>query len=245
MATDVQAHVRRLWRHRGTTLPTPRRGPRQQLDLDEILHACITIADADGLESVSIRSVAARFDRTAMALYPYVGAKENLLTLMQDHASAMPVWEDPTTGLADALEAWALALFDAYLAHPWLAERPWAQHTQGPNEQDWMERLLRILDRAKVGPADRLSTVTMLYATVRACGQTAAAYRRMDRRGITRWRDHAEATAVQIPDLPQRYPLSTGLEPVAGDWRDSPRAGVIGAVGLLARALARSSGGRR
>jgi AcrR family transcriptional regulator len=241
MGTDVEAHVRRLWRHRGATVPAPRRGPRQQLDLDEILDAAIAIADGDGLEAVSIRSVAARFGRTAMALYPYVGTKQNLVALMQDHASAMPSWADSSSTLDGALETWALALFELYVAHPWLAERPWAQHTQGPNEQDWMERLLQILQDWNAPKAVRAPTVTMMYATVRACGQTAAAYRRMDRRGIAQWRDHAAATAAQIPDLRQRYPLSTGLEPVAADWRDSPRAGVVAAVRLLARSL----GGRR
>src|ERR1700738_2617794 len=142
---DVDAHVRRLWRHRGTTLPTPRRGPRQQLDLDEILQTGIAIADAEGLVAVSTRAIAAKLDKTAMALYPYVGTKENLLTLMQDHASAMPMWEDPATSLADALQAWARALFEVHLTHPWLTERPWSQATQGPNEQDWLERLLEIL----------------------------------------------------------------------------------------------------
>src|SRR5690349_8103486 len=103
MSPDVETHVRRLWRHRGTTLPTPRRGPRQQLDLDEILEAGIAIADAEGLAAVSTRSVAARFGRTATALYPYVGTKGNLLALMQDHASAMPPWADPPSTLDDAL----------------------------------------------------------------------------------------------------------------------------------------------
>src|SRR6516164_7520004 len=149
MATD---HIRRLWRHRGATVPTPRRGPRPRLDLDEILRVAIAIADADGLDAVSTRTVAARFGRTAMALYPYVGDKENLLALMQDQASAMPVWRDPATNLADALQAWARALFQTYLAHPWLTERPWSQASQGPHEQDWLERLLRILNAFKVAP---------------------------------------------------------------------------------------------
>jgi AcrR family transcriptional regulator len=234
---DVDAHVRRLWRHRGTTLPTPRRGPRQQLDLDEILAAGIAIADSDGLAAVSTRAVAARFDKTPMALYPYVGTKENLLALMQDHASAMPSWTDPATSLADALRAWALALFEVYLAHPWLATRPWAQSSQGPNEHDWLERLLRILDHWQVAAAVRSSAVTMLYATVRASAETAASYRRLDQRGAAAWRAHAEATARQLPDLCDRYPLSTGLPPVTADWRDAPRAGLEGAVGLLADAL--------
>src|SRR5918912_3568611 len=122
---DLEAHVRRLWRHRGTTLSAPRRGPRQELDLDRILEAGIAIADAEGLAAVSTRAIAARFGKTAMALYPYVGSKESLLALMQDHPTAMPAWDDPGGSLADGLQAWALALFEVYLAHPWLAERPW------------------------------------------------------------------------------------------------------------------------
>ena len=234
---DVDAHVRRLWRHRGTTLPTPRRGPRQQLDLDEILDAGIAVADADGLAAVSTRAVAARVGKTAMALYPYVGTKENLLALMQDHASGMPGWEEPATSLAADLQAWALALFKLYLAHPWLAERPWSQATQGPNEQDWLERLLRVLERWAVPPPARPSAVTALYATVRATAETSAAYRRMDRQGIAGWRRHAEATMRQIPDLGRRYPLSTRLEPLTPHWQDNPRAALIGAVQLLATAL--------
>jgi AcrR family transcriptional regulator len=235
----VDAHVRRLWRRRGTTLPTPRRGPRQQLDLDEILQTGIAIADAEGLVAVSTRAIAAKLDKTAMALYPYVGPKENLLALMQDHASAMPMWEDPATSLADALQAWALALFEVYLTHPWLTERPWSKATQGPNEQDWLERLLQIFHEWGIAPSARPSAVTMLYATVRATAETDAGYRRMDQQGIAEWRKLAEATMKQIPDLCQRYPLSTGLEPLTPEWQDNPRAGLTGAVQLLAKALER------
>ena len=238
----MDAHIRRLWRHRGTTLPTPRRGPRQQLDLDEILRAGIAIADAEGLAAVSIRAIAAKFDKTAMALYPYVGTKENLLALMQDHASAMPMWEDPATSLTDALRAWALALFEVYHSHPWLTERPWSQSSQGPNEQDWLERLLRILQDWGVSPSARPPAVTMLYATARATAETAAGYRRMDQQRMVEWRRRAEATMRQIPDLCQRYPLSTGLEPVTPQWRDTPRAALTAAAGLLATALERTAG---
>lgn len=239
---DVDAHVRRLWRHRATTVPTPRRGPRQQLDLDEILRAGIAIADAEGLAAVSTRAVAARFDKSSMAIYPYVGSKENLLALMQDHASAMPTWADPATSLADALQAWAQALFEVYLSHPWLTERPWSQATQGPNEQDWLERLLRILVDGEVAPRARPAAVTMLYATVRATAETTAAYRRMDQHGVADWRRRAEATLRQVPDLYQRYPLSTGLEPLTPQWQDNPRAALTAAVQLLATALERTTG---
>lgn len=237
----MNAHVRRLWRHRGTTLPTPRRGPRQQLDLDEILRTGIAVADADGLPAVSTRAIAATFGKTAMALYPYVGSKENLLALMQDHAVAMPEWADPGTSLADDLRAWAGALFEVYLAHPWLAERPWSQATQGPHEQDWLERLLRILDGWAVPPAVRPPAITMVYATVRATAETTASYRRLDQQGMAAWREQAEETRQQIPDLGRRYPLSTSLAPLTPDWQDNPRAALTGAVRLLADALAKRS----
>jgi AcrR family transcriptional regulator len=234
---DVNAHVRRLWRHRGTTVPAPRRGPRQQLDLDEILLTGISLADADGLAAVSTRAIAARLGRSAMALYPYVGSKEELLALMQDHASAMPAWADPGGSLTADLQAWSVALYEVYLAHPWLAGRPWSQATQGPHEQDWLERLLRIFDGWQVPPRSRPSAVTMLYATVRATAETTAAYRRMTREGATAWREQAAATREQIPDLADRYPLSTGLEPLTPDWQENPRAALTGAVDLLAAAL--------
>jgi AcrR family transcriptional regulator len=233
----VEAHVRRLWRHRGTTLPTPRRGPRQQLDLDEILDAGIAIADRDGLAAVSTRVVAACFDKTPMALYPYVGTKEHLLALMQDHASAMPAWADPGASLAADLQAWTAALFEVYLAHPWLAERPWSQATQGPNEQDWLERLLGILRHWRVAASARPPTVTMLYATVRATAETTAGYRRLDRPGADAWLRQAAATREQIPDLPRRYPLSTSLPPLTPDWQENPRAALTAAVRLVASAL--------
>jgi AcrR family transcriptional regulator len=233
----MEAHVRRLWRHRGTTLPTPRRGPRQQLDLDDILTTAVALADSDGLAAVSTRAVAARFGKTAMALYPYVGTKEDLLALMQDHASAMPEWTDPGTGLGDALQAWAAQLFDVYCAHPWLTERPWSRATQGPHEQDWLERLVRILDRWRVPAEARPPVVTMLYATVRATAQTAAAYRAMDKQAAADWLTQAEETRRQIPDLHERYPLSTGLQPLTPRWQDSPRAGLAAGVRLLAEGL--------
>ncbi|GAA0505964.1 TetR family transcriptional regulator [Paractinoplanes deccanensis] len=233
---DNSAHVRRLWRHRGTSLPTPRRGPRQQLDLDEILRTGIAIADTDGLDAVSTRAIAARLGRTAMALYPYVGTKDHLVALMQDQASAMPEWADPATGLRDALQGWAERLFGVYLAHPWLTELPWSRATQGPHEQDWLERLLTILDAWHVDPGQRATTVTMLYATVRATAGTAAGYRRVD---PAAWLDQARETARQIPDMRERYPLSTALTPHAADWRDAPRAALRGSVELLAQALVR------
>jgi hypothetical protein len=77
----------------------------------------------------------------------------------------------------------------------------------------------------------------MLYATVRACAQTAAEYQRLDEQGLTEWRARAAATREHIPDLARRYPLTSRLQPVTPQWQDNPRAAVVAAVRLLAAAL--------
>jgi AcrR family transcriptional regulator len=237
---DVEAHVRRLWRHRGTTPPAPRRGPRQQLTLDALLDAAVEVADAAGLGGLSTRAVAARLGVSAMGLYSYVGSRDQMVALMQDHASAIPAWTDPGTSLAADLAVWAEQLFDLYLAHPWLTEIPWAEASGGPNEQDWLERLLGILDHWEAPGASRAAVVTALYATVRAAAQTAAAYRGLahsDR--ADQWLNRARATRQLIDDYPQRYPLSLRLEPhEADDWQDAPRASLRSVVEVISRGLA-------
>jgi AcrR family transcriptional regulator len=230
---DSDAQVRRLWRHRGTTLPTPRRGPRQQLSLDELLDTAVALADAGGLAAVSTRAVAAAFGKTPMALYPYVGTKANLLELLRDHVSALPAWPDPGTSAADDLTAWGTALFDLYAAHPWLASESWARTGRGPNERDWLERLLGILHAWHVPPAGHAPIVTVLYATVRACAETDADYRRLGPDGAAEWLAHENATRRHIPDLAGRYPLTAALTPVTPDWRQNPRATIARAAGLL------------
>ncbi|WP_159792967.1 TetR/AcrR family transcriptional regulator [Puerhibacterium puerhi] len=241
-ASDAEAHVRRLWRHRGAAPPSPRRGPRPQLALDAVLDAAVALADAEGLAGVSTRAVAARVGVSAMGLYPYVGSKEQLVALMQDHASVMPAWDDAGPALADDVEAWALRLFDLHVAHPWLAEVPWAQASGGPQEQDWLERLLAVLERHGIAPPRRAAVVTALYATVRASAQTAAAYRGMADGEAAAWRERAAATRRLVPDLTERYPRSTSLPPVADDWREAPREGVRQTVRLLCRGLEADGG---
>ena len=54
---------------------------------------------------------------------------------------------------------------------------------------------------------------------------------------MAEWRAHAEATRRQLPDLCERYPLSTSLEPLTPHWQDAPRAGLTAGVDLIANGL--------
>jgi AcrR family transcriptional regulator len=95
-----------LYRSRVYTVPDKRR---------QILLAALAVADEEGLDAVSMRSVAERVGVSAMALYPHVGSKEALLDGLVDILLAeLPVAEvagdDPWTRLTSlAHELRALA----------------------------------------------------------------------------------------------------------------------------------------
>ena len=59
---------------------TDRREQQQGIDRrEQILGAALAIADEQGLDAVTMRAVAARIGLTAMALYPHVSSKDDLL----------------------------------------------------------------------------------------------------------------------------------------------------------------------
>jgi len=77
---DPRRTLELLW---GRVAP-PARGPKQGLTPLEIARAAIELADADGLDGVTMRKVADRLGRSAMSLYTYVPSKAELVDLMLD-----------------------------------------------------------------------------------------------------------------------------------------------------------------
>lgn len=63
--------------------PRPRAG-RDPLSRERVLHAAIGVADADGLDAVTMRRVGHALGVEAMSLYNHVGGKDELLDGMAD-----------------------------------------------------------------------------------------------------------------------------------------------------------------
>jgi DNA-binding transcriptional regulator YhcF (GntR family) len=87
-----------------------------------IVATAIAIADAEGLDSVSMRRLAVELGTAPMSLYGHVVDKDDLLLKMLD--TAMAEWRPPERGDAgwrDCLEAAARGLWQAFRRHPWLA----------------------------------------------------------------------------------------------------------------------------
>src|SRR5690606_16759942 len=94
-------------RRRGSG-PRPRRprprGAETGLSPAAIVRAAIGVADAEGIDGLSMRRVAARLGVTTMALYRYVSAKDDLVLLMADTVFAEHALPDPPGNWRDGLE---------------------------------------------------------------------------------------------------------------------------------------------
>jgi AcrR family transcriptional regulator len=138
----------------------PDRPVPAQLSRERIVRAAIRLADADGLDAVSLRKVAAALDVGPMRLYGYIATKEELLDLMVDavHAEIRPVGD----GWREVLRSFADAIRQAAHRHEWLADLLGGRPQLGPNTMASGEAVL-----AAMGGVD-LDTVVPAVAAVNA-----------------------------------------------------------------------------
>jgi AcrR family transcriptional regulator len=128
--------------------PSGRRAPRSR---DDIAQAAIAVADADGLEAVSMRRVAAELGLGTMSLYHYVRSKDELLDLMADGIMGGQLVDDAELqkGWRAGLTAIAHATRRNFQRHAWMGDamRPRPSSVPGPNA-------LRHIDQSLAAVAD-------------------------------------------------------------------------------------------
>ena len=100
-----------------------RREPREaepELSRDRIVHTAVAIADAEGLNAVSMRRVATELGVSPMSLYRYVSGKDELVRLMADAVfGEQPFPDPPPDGWRARLEALARLQWATHRRHPW------------------------------------------------------------------------------------------------------------------------------
>jgi len=140
-----------------------RRGPRPGLSADAIVDAAVRVADAEGLEAVSMARVAAELGFTTMSLYRYVASKEELLQLMFN-ASALGAEElvIEGDGWRPRLRAWATIQRDMLDRHPWVTQMPMAAPPVAPNSLHFVERGLETMDGTGLPDADKIRIIGLL-----------------------------------------------------------------------------------
>jgi len=97
---------------------------RDALSLDRIVRAAVEIADAEGLEALSMRRVAAALGAGTMSLYRHVSGKDDLIDLMAEAVLEEAEIESPAgpDGWRERLAAYARAMWALYRRHPWLLQ---------------------------------------------------------------------------------------------------------------------------
>ncbi|RIQ15756.1 TetR/AcrR family transcriptional regulator [Jiangella rhizosphaerae] len=197
---DLSKSLELLWGMR----ERPTRGPKPGLTLERIVEAAVEVADADGLDALSMRRVAAQLGVGTMSLYRYVPGKSELLDLMLDHIAG-PVDDDveddaaaDAVGWRAALDEMARGIWQMCLDHPWYPLVDQVRPLLGPNNMAGMDRLLRRLKPTGLSDQQLVLMVSVVDGFVTAVARAHVNAQNAEQRtGIT----EEEFWAAQEPVL--------------------------------------------
>lgn len=125
-----------------TSPPTP-------LTRESIVSSAISIADKEGLSSVSFRKIGAFMGAGHMRLYTYFATKEELLELMIDtFFGEVVTTEALTSDWRENIRIISRKIRKAALNHPWIMDILGSRPHQSPNALIYIEGKLDILYKA-------------------------------------------------------------------------------------------------
>ena len=129
--------------------PRDRRAP---VTLERILRVAIDLADANGVDAVSMRRVAQELGVEAMSLYHHVPSKEDLLKGMVDVVAAEIELARPGVDWKVGLRRQAMSAHDRLVRHPWAAALVLSHSDRSAARLRYMEAMLATLRRAGFSP---------------------------------------------------------------------------------------------
>jgi len=130
----------------------PNSSPRTRLTRDVVLREAIALADADGIDALSMRRLALRLGVEAMSLYHHVASKSDLLGAMLDLVFVeidLPQQDEAWKG---ALRATAVSAHRALLRHPWACNLLGSSTAPSEARLRWMDAVLGCLRGAGFSP---------------------------------------------------------------------------------------------
>lgn len=147
------------------------RAGRSGLTLAAIIRAAIDIADAEGLDVVSMRRVAERLNVGAMSLYTHVPGKAELTDLMFDTVAGelYSDVDEPSRqpgSWQGALRFIARRNWELYGRHPWLLHVNSARPVMGPHISRNYEAELRPLDGIGLTDIEMDDTLALVLSHV-------------------------------------------------------------------------------
>jgi len=216
-AGDPARTLELLWHEAGPA--GPRRGPRQGLSIERIAAAAISLADRDGLGSVTMRAVAHALGVVPMSLYTYVPGKAELLDLMLDTAyRQMPRGDLSGMSWRERLTAVAHENRDLFTRHPWIAGVSTSRPPLGPGLMAKYEHELQAFEGLGLDDVEMDAALTFLLGFVQAAARSAAetvAMRETSTMSEDQWWAANAPLLARVFD-PTKYPTAARVGAAAG-----------------------------
>jgi AcrR family transcriptional regulator len=128
---------------------------RRRLSPELIAEAAIRLADAEGLQAVSIRRVAAELDARAMSLYDHFASKRELLAAMADEVVGEMLASRPLPeAWREAVSVSARKMYAAYSRHPWAIFVTEERLAPGPNSIMFAKQMARGISTLRLEHGD-------------------------------------------------------------------------------------------
>ena len=198
--------------------PRSARRPRGSLSRQQVVDAALQLADQDGLEALSMLTIARRLDCGVMTIYGYVDNKDDLLDAIALRGLADVHLPRPLPGEPKAvLVAWGRAFRLALLEHPSLPMVFLSQPVIGPGIFQGIEALLGALSRAGMPPARGLQAIyaVVIYAAGFVAWELPRTRRQPESAYAAAWR--REFASLRQEDFPLTASVLDALPRVAGE----------------------------
>jgi AcrR family transcriptional regulator len=129
-----------------------------------VVQAALDVADAEGLDAVSIRRVASELGVRPMSLYSHIASKDDLVALMLHETSGqMLVAEPQPADWREALRRIARAAYDSYVAHTWMMQAFGRGTRVGPNMLRRAEQSAAAVEGLGLDPTDAWIALSIVH----------------------------------------------------------------------------------
>ncbi len=215
-SADPERALAVLWR---TDERTSRRN-KPELSVDRIVGTGIALADAHGLDALSMRRVATELGVGTMSLYTYVPGKDELLEAMLDAAYTETTrTEAVDSGWREHLEGVARENLVLYQRHPWVLRLVTGRPVLGPGELAKYDHEIRGLDGIGLTDVEMDAVLTLVLGHVQSVArvdldarQSASSSGESD----AQWWDARAPMLEQIFDN-TRYPVAARVGQAVGE----------------------------
>lgn len=195
-----------------------RRGRKPALTPEHLGAAAVALADASGVEGVTMRLLAQRLGVSTMAIYRYVPGKAELLDLMVECAHGELPPQPPRGTLGQRVRRVAEDAWQLYLRHPWLLEVSTYRAALGPNSLRKYERELHAVAGAGLSDLEMDLVAASVSDYVRGTARTAvearAAQRQTGQSDAQWWAAYGQVLQELID--PAAFPLAVRVGAAAG-----------------------------